>query len=246
MHTDTHKSESKHPNSATKYKHIFFDLDHTLWDFDRNAEETLLELYDTYGLASLGITSAEAFIEIYTRNNHQLWAGYHLGKISKQTLRETRFKKTFTDMGIEPEFIPQEFEDDYVRLCPYKTNLFPFAHEVLEYLQGKYTLHLISNGFKEATTVKVSNTDLAKYFQNIIISELVGVNKPDKAIFTHAIELAGAEIHESLMIGDSLEADVYGALSFGMDAIYFNPMCLPKPKDVPLQVNSLKDLLLLL
>jgi putative hydrolase of the HAD superfamily len=149
-------------------------------------------------------------------------------------------------MGLEPDLIPTAFEDDYVRLCPYKTNLFPYAHEVLEYLRGKYTLHVISNGFKEATTIKVSNTGLAKYFQNIIISELVGVNKPDKAIFTHAINLAGATTEESIMIGDSLEADVYGALSFGMDAIYFNPMHLPKPDDVPLQINSLKDLLLLL
>lgn len=233
-------------NTAQKtYKHIFFDLDHTLWDFDRNAEETLQELYGTYGLEALGISSADDFIQIYTRNNHQLWADYHLGKIDKQTLRETRFKKTFLDLGLAPELIPLAFEDDYVRMCPYKPHLFPYAHEVLQYLQGKYTLHLISNGFKEATTVKVSNTDLAKYFQNIVISELVGVNKPDKAIFTHAINLAGAEIENSIMIGDSLEADVYGALSFGMDAIYFNPMNLPKPEDVPLQIHSLKELLLL-
>ncbi len=228
------------------YKHIFFDLDHTLWDFDRNAEETLLELYDTYHLHDLGLTSAQAFIDTYTRNNHQLWADYHLGKITKQTLRETRFKKTFLDMGLSPELIPLKFEEDYVRMCPYKTNLFPYAHEVLAYLQSKYALHLISNGFKEATTVKVSHTDLARYFQNIIISELVGVNKPDKAIFTHALNLAGAEVHESLMIGDSLEADVYGALNFGMDAIYFNPAQLPKPEDVPVQITSLKDLCSLL
>jgi putative hydrolase of the HAD superfamily len=230
--------------SDKKYKHIFFDLDHTLWDFDRNAEETLLELYDTYGLAGLGLSSATNFIHTYTRNNHQLWADYHLGKISKQTLRETRFKKTFTDMGLAAELIPTAFEDDYVRICPYKTNLFPDVHEVLTYLQEKYTLHLISNGFKEATTVKVGNTGLGKYFENVIISELVGVNKPDKAIFTHAINLAGAQVHESLMIGDSLEADVYGALHFGMDAIYFNPTGLPQPADVPLQINALKDLFL--
>lgn len=229
-----------------KYKHIFFDLDHTLWDFDRNAEETLQELYGTYELKALGLSSSAEFIKTYTGNNHQLWADYHLGKISKQTLRETRFKKTFLDMGLTPELIPVEFEDDYVRLCPYKMNLFPYTHEILEYLQRKYTLHLISNGFKEATAVKVSNTGLDKYFQNIIISELVGVNKPDKAIFTHAINLAGAENSESLMIGDSLEADVYGALNFGMDAIYFNPMNLPKPEDIPLQITHLKDLLLLL
>lgn len=204
------------------------------------------ELYVQYNLTDLGLTSADAFIETYTRNNHQLWADYHTGKITKETLRETRFKKTFMDLGMSHDLIPVEFEDDYVRICPTKTNLFKGAHEVLSYLQEKYSLHIISNGFKEATGMKVVNTDIAKYFDNIIISELVGVNKPDKAIFEHAINLAGAKIHESLMIGDSLEADVYGALNFGMDAIFFNPTGLPKPADVPLQITNLNELTLML
>ena len=136
-----------------------------------------------------------------------------------------------------------DFEDHYVRLCPTKTNLFPHAHETLQYLQRKYTLHLISNGFKEASTLKIGNTNIGGYFKHVIISEIVGINKPDKAIFEHALNLAGAQKHESLMIGDSLEADVYGALNFGMDAIYFNPFNAPKPDDVPLQVNSLRELM---
>lgn len=237
-------SEIAHPKSEIKkYKHIFFDLDHTIWDFDRNAEETLQELYVVHNLKGLGLHSADVFIETYTRNNHQLWAEYHLGRINKQTLRETRFRKTFLDLGVEPEFIPLVFEDDYVRICPTKTNLFPHAHEVLQYLSSRYQLHIISNGFKEATDIKVANTGLTPYFQNIIISELVGINKPDKAIFEHALNLAGATIPESLMIGDSLEADVYGALAYGMDAIYFNPNDLEKPTDVPLQIKSLQNLL---
>ncbi len=227
---------------VTKYKHIFFDLDHTLWDFDRNAEETLLELYDTYQLAALGLPSAQAFINTYTRNNHQLWADYHLGKISRETLRETRFKKTFIDLGMPPELVPASFEDDYVKQGPAKTNLFPYTHEVLAYLQQKYTLHLITNGFKESTRIKVSGTGLGKYFQQIIISEDAGANKPDPAIFAYALRAAGAEKAESLMIGDSLEADVYGALNFGMDAIYFNPAGLPGPDDVPRQITGLQEL----
>lgn len=228
------------------YKHLFFDLDHTIWDFDKNAEETLNELYFTYQLEELGLSSADVFIETYTRNNHQLWADYHLGNISKQTLRETRFKKTFLDMGLSPDVIPAQFEDDYVALCPTKTNLFAGAHETLEYLQAKYQLHLISNGFQESTEMKVGKTDLKKYFQNIIISEVVGVNKPDKAIFEHALSLAGAQRETSLMIGDSIEADVYGALNFGMDAIYFNPAGRPKPADVPVQITHLNELTLML
>lgn len=227
-------------------KHLFFDLDHTIWDFDKNAEETLHELYGIYGLKDLGLHSADLFIETYTRHNHRLWAEYHVGKITKTELREARFKQTFLDLGTHPDLIPLGFEDDYVKLCPTKTNLFPGAHETLQYLQSKYMLHLISNGFGESTKLKIGGTNIGGYFQHVIISEVVGVNKPDKAIFEHALSLAGATKTESLMIGDSLEADIYGALNFGIDAIYFNPSNLPKPDDVPAQITHLKELTLLL
>lgn len=228
------------------YKHIFFDLDHTIWDFDKNAEETLHELYALHRLNDIGLTSADVFIETYTANNHKLWREYHLGNITKAALREARFKQTFLDLGVHPDVIPHGFEDAYVQMCPTKTNLFPHAHETLEYLQAKYTLHLISNGFKESQDIKIGNTGLGRYFTHIIVSEVIGVNKPDKAIFQHAVDLADANKAESIMIGDSLEADVRGALNFGMDAIYFNPMNLEKPDDIPLQITSLKELTLLL
>lgn len=229
-----------------KYAHIFFDLDHTIWDFDKNAEEALHELYNMYALKQLGLYSPDLFIETYTRNNHQLWGEYHVGNITKAELREARFKKTFLDLGLHPEAIPVGFEDDYVKLCPTKTNLFPHAHETLQYLQSKYTLHLISNGFRESQDTKISATNIGGYFQHIIISEEVGINKPDAAIFEHAIGLAKTTRSESLMVGDSLEADVRGALNFGMDAIYFNPAGLDKPDDVPVQITSLKELTLML
>jgi len=230
----------------TKYQHIFFDLDHTIWDFDKNAEETLQELYLVYDLPGLGLHSTDLFIETYTRNNHQLWADYHTGKISKQTLREMRFKKTFLDLGLSPEVIPAQFEDDYVAICPTKTNLFEGAHETLQYLHAKYTMHLITNGFKESQDLKIKGAGIGKYFDQIIVSEDVGVNKPDPAIFQHALNVAGAVKETSIMIGDSLEADVMGALNFGMDAIYFNPAGLPKPEHVPVQISHLNELTLLL
>jgi putative hydrolase of the HAD superfamily len=229
-------------HTQMKYQHLFFDLDHTIWDFDKNAEETLHELYQTYGLRDLGLHSPDLFIQTYTDNNHRLWADYHLGRISKEELRKTRFSKTFLDLGLQPELIPHQFEDDYVRICPTKTNLFPEAHETLAYLQEKYVLHIISNGFRESTEMKIELSDLSQYFENIIISELVGVNKPDTAIFQHALDLANAECSHSLMIGDSLEADIRGALRFGMDAIYFNPGRGEKPEDVPQQIHHLSEL----
>jgi len=228
------------------YKHLFFDLDHTIWDFDKNAEETLNELYHTYKLRDLGLHSPDRFVEVYTQNNHQLWAEYHVGKITKQKLRETRFSKTFIDLGLSPQHIPQHFEDDYVNICPTKTNLFPKAHETLGYLKEKYSLHLISNGFKESTELKVRKNGLDSYFSNVVISEVVGFNKPDRAIFNHALNLANAGVSESIMIGDSIEADIRGAQDYGMRAIYFNPERKEKPRDVEQEIACLSELMTLL
>ncbi|MFD2148199.1 YjjG family noncanonical pyrimidine nucleotidase [Mucilaginibacter antarcticus] len=240
-------SEVENPKSNIKqYQHIFFDLDHTIWDFDKNAEETLHELYAIHKLSDIGLSSADVFIETYTQNNHRLWREYHIGNITKEALREARFKQTFLDLGVHPDVIPVGFEDAYVQLCPTKTNLFPNTHETLAYLQSKYTLHLITNGFKESQDIKISGTDIGKYFTHVIISELVGANKPDPAIFEHAVNIAGTTKYQSLMIGDSLEADVLGALNFGMDAIYFNPFKAEKPDEVKMQISDLKELTLLL
>jgi putative hydrolase of the HAD superfamily len=225
-------------------KHIFFDLDHTIWDFDRNAEETLMELYQHYKLDELGLSSAEEFILNYTLNNHALWADYHLGKITKELLRAERFKRTFVQMGIVPERVPMQFEEDYVRLSPTKTNLFEGSLKVLEYLQQRYQLHIITNGFKETTITKMNLSGLDPYFQNVIISEDVGINKPHPQVFQYAIDKANARLEESIMIGDSLEADIYGAQNFGMDAIFFNPLRKEKPADVAREIYHLEELLL--
>ncbi|WEK19607.1 MAG: YjjG family noncanonical pyrimidine nucleotidase [Candidatus Pedobacter colombiensis] len=225
-------------------KHIFFDLDHTIWDFDRNAEETLRELYQLYQLEQLGLHSCEEFIATYTENNHRLWAEYHVGRITKEQLRSERFHKTFRQLGVKPDKIPTQFEEDYVRISPTKTNLFWGSEKVLGYLYEKYALHIISNGFKETTLTKMNVSGLNPYFQNVIISEDVGVNKPHKAIFEYALNKASAKKHESIMIGDSLEADIRGAQDYGIKAIYFNPLKKEKPSDVEWQISNLEELML--
>jgi len=224
-------------------KHIFFDLDHTIWDFDRNAQETLLELYEVYQLKALGLSSAQDFIDLYTENNHLLWQKYHLGEITKEVLREERFRKTFLTLGVKPEAVPHQFEADYVRISPTKTNLFAGAEKVLGYLQKKYQLHIISNGFKETTLTKMELSGLNPYFTQVIISEDVGVNKPNQLIFEHALTKADALLAESIMIGDSLEADIRGAQAYGMKAIFFNPLNIEKPSDVSWQISHLEELL---
>jgi putative hydrolase of the HAD superfamily len=191
----------------------------------------------------LALHRVPIFITTYTENNHQLWADYHLGKITKDFLRSERFSKTFIQLGVHPDVVPHQFEDDYVNISPTKTNLFEGAENVLAYLQQKYTLHIISNGFKETTLTKMNLSNLNPYFENVIISEDVGVNKPNPIIFEYALDKAKALKAESIMIGDSLEADIYGALNFGMEAIFFNPLQKEKPHDVQKEIIHLEELL---
>ncbi|UIR55030.1 YjjG family noncanonical pyrimidine nucleotidase [Sphingobacterium sp. SRCM116780] len=226
-----------------KKKDIFFDLDHTIWDFDKNAEETLHELYYQYQFDQLfQQPTSELFIQTYTVNNHRLWNLYHHGKIDKTELRRARFADTFTQLGVDPILFPKNFEEEYLFICPQKTNLFPHAHETLTYLYDQYNLHLISNGFKEACETKLATSDLNKYFKNVFISEVVGVNKPDPRIFHFAINQADARAYTSMMIGDNLDADVRGAMQVGMDAIFFNPTWAEKPQDIPHMITNLKEL----
>lgn len=223
-------------------KAVFFDLDHTLWDFDKNAEETLSELFVKYRFSDLGFHSVDLFIDTYTRNNQRLWALYHNGEIDRDQLRAARFADTFRELGVDPGLFPVAFEEDYVRISPQKTNLFPHTHETLSYLKSKYSLHLISNGFKEASRTKIAKSDLGKYFSTIVISELVGVHKPHPEIFHYAVSNASTRIPESVMIGDSLEADIRGAQNVGMDAVFFNPRQLDVPVDVTRSIVQLSEL----
>lgn len=224
-------------------KDIFFDLDHTIWDFDRNAKETLHELYYIYKFDILfNKPNSDDFIETYTINNHRVWDLYHHGKIDKATLRTLRFADTFIQLGVDPELFPKDFEDEYLRICPTKTNLFPHAIETLEYLENSYNLHLISNGFKEACESKLKHSNLSKYFKTIVISEIFGVNKPDPRIFEYALSNGQAQKESSIMIGDNIDADVRGALNAGMDAIFYNAIGADKPADVPHMIVDLKEL----
>ena len=224
-------------------QHLFFDLDHTIWDFDRNAEETLQELYRKYDFHKLfQKESSDEFIETYTLNNHRLWNLYHHGKIDKASLRKLRFADTFSQLGVDPDLFPTAFEEEYLEICPTKTNLFPNAHETLAYLQDNYHLHLISNGFKEACEKKLTHSKLYPYFQTIVISEIIGINKPDPRIFQHALQNGKAQKEEAVMIGDNLDADVRGAMNAGIEAIFFNPLQQEKPADVNHMIRDLGEL----
>ncbi len=225
-----------------KYKHIFFDLDHTLWDFDKNSTETLMELFNKYELTTLGVTSFEQFHAAYKQRNELMWDEYRLGKIDKATLRDKRFIFTFWDMGLDPDTAPLGLSDDYIKISPSRKHLFPHSHEVLTYLKEKYKLHIITNGFEEAQHIKLESSDLKKYFEEIIISEHTGFKKPDIRIFKHSEQLTKANQEECIMVGDGLEVDVLGALAAGWDAVFFNPYKNAHKENLKYEISSLDEL----
>ena len=203
--------------------HIFFDLDHTLWDFDRNSAETLTELFEEHQLGD-HIETAEEFVKEYKRINRVFWTQYREGKIRKAELRYKRFLVAFEHFGMKTnrEFAEQ-FAAEYLAICPLKKHVFPGTFEVLSHLKSDYPLHIITNGFKEVQDIKLSSSGLDRYFDVVLCSEDVGVNKPHPKVFHRAFELAGASNSESVMIGDTLEADIVGAENVGMKSIFFNP-----------------------
>ncbi|MCB2409829.1 YjjG family noncanonical pyrimidine nucleotidase [Hymenobacter lucidus] len=208
---------------AKPYRHLFFDLDHTLWDFEKNADETLRTLFDQHALGRFGLFTVEEFINRYRDVNHALWRMYQNNQISQQQLRSVRFVRTLTRLGLSEEDVPFNISQQFTDLLPRKSAVFPFTHEVLDYLQEKYTLHLITNGFKDIQHIKLTSSNLTDYFQEVITSECSGYLKPDARMFSHALERTGATAAESLMIGDNLECDVLGAYNAGIDQVYFNP-----------------------
>lgn len=227
---------------ATKYKHIFFDLDRTLWDFDSSAEMAFTELFEKYNLKEKGIESIKVMQKAYNVHNEQLWELYRHGKIEKEVLRSLRFQLTFADFGIADEGLAEKVGNDYLAISPLKVSLFPNAFETLQYLQKKYILHLITNGFSEVQFIKLKASGLEKYFIEIITSEEAGVKKPDVKIFEYSLQKSGAKANESLMVGDDYEVDVLGAKNAGIDQVLFDPLKVYQKNGSTFYIHDLGEL----
>ena len=199
--------------------HVFFDLDHTLWDFDKNSALTFEKIFQ---LNSIDV-NLDKFLDIYVPINFRYWKLYREEKIDKESLRYGRLKDAFKllDIKVKTSMI-YKLSDDYIAYLSTFNHLFDGAIEILEYLQGKYKLHIITNGFKEVQQGKLNNSNIENYFVTVTNSEMVGVKKPNPKIFKHALQVAKASNKNSIMIGDNYEADILGALNFGVDAICFN------------------------
>ncbi len=225
------------------YRHLFFDLDHTLWDFEVNAHETLEQLFAEYDLARHGLFSFAEFSARYRDVNHALWRLYQSNKVTQKQLREVRFVRTLTRLGVAEADVPTDMSARFTDILPYKAAVFPHTHDVLGYLQGKgYRLHLITNGFEDVQHIKLKSSDLTRYFEEVITSEHSGHLKPDPRMFAHALARTGATAAESLMVGDNLECDVLGAYNAGIDQVYFNPDKRRHFAETTYEISSLAEL----
>jgi putative hydrolase of the HAD superfamily len=226
-----------------QYKHLFFDLDHTLWDFNANARLTLHELYHSLQLVSLGVSDFEMFYNCYLSHNEKLWEKFRNGIIKVDDLRWKRMWYTLIDFKIGDEKLARDMGAWFLNQLPKRNLLFPHAKECLDFLTDKgYKLHLITNGFEETQHSKLKYSGISSYFIQVITSEGSNSIKPNKEIFEYAFMKANASPHESIMIGDSIEVDIQGAMNVGIDQVFVNHTCINCNIQPTYIVHSLKEL----
>lgn len=205
------------------YKNLFFDLDDTLWAFSVNAQSTFFEMYQKYRYGRF-FPSFEHFYQLYQQRNHQLWMDYAAGKVTKDELNRKRFVYPLQVVGVpHAEEVAKRFSEDFFNVIPTKAEVIPYAHEVLKELATRYNLYILSNGFRELQRHKMRSAGLDGYFRDVILSDDIGILKPDPILFHHALSRTSATVSDSLMIGDSWDSDVLGAANVGMHQVYFSP-----------------------
>ena len=231
---------------ASQYKNLFFDLDDTLWAFSLNARDTFEEMYHKYDYGRF-FRSFLHFYTLYQHRNTELWEEYGRGQVSKEELNRQRFLYPLEAVGARDVALAEAFSDDFFSVIPTKNRLMPHAYEVLEYLAGKYNLYILSNGFRELQSCKMRSAGVDGYFKKVILSEDLGVLKPWPAIFNFALSATQSELRESLMIGDSWEADITGAHGVGMHQAFYNVTERTTFPFLPTyHIHSLKELMDLL
>jgi len=225
------------------YKHIFFDLDHTLWDFDTNAKASLTDIYGEFSLAEKVTSDFDAFYQKYLHHNKILWERYQNGFITAEELKWRRMWRTMMEFKVGDEVLAKNISARFLEILPVKDGMFPHAYEILEYLKNKdYQIHLITNGFEKTQWSKIRNSKIDHFFTHVITSEASNSMKPEKEIFDFAMNQSGALLHESIMIGDNLDADIQGAMNAGMDNVFVNHIDATTNKKPTYTVTHLKEL----
>jgi YjjG family noncanonical pyrimidine nucleotidase len=237
------KSEmTRSDSSPKKYSCIFFDLDHTLWDYETNSRETLVELYNDYGLLAKGVSSCDDFTAQFSIVNTKLWDLYDRGLANSEVIRKERFKQILQAFNIREGKLCDDLSYDYLDLCPRKAHLMPHALEVLDYLSVHYKLSVITNGFDEIQNMKLQSTNLLPYFDHIVTSQRAGSRKPSCEIFNFALACNGIKNHQAIMVGDNLITDIGGACNAYIDAVFYNPEKIVNDGLYAHEIQSLAEL----
>ena len=223
------------------YKCVFFDLDHTLWDYECNARETLLDLHTAFSLAERGI-DFEKFHQKFKSVNFNLWQLYDRGLIDNDVIRHQRFKEVLQHFDAHEDKLNAALSEEYLYGCPKKSNLVPHAKEVLDYLSAHYSLTVVTNGFEEIQAVKLLSGNITHYFDHVVTSQKAGFKKPSKEIFEYALGLNDLQCHEVIMIGDNLITDIGGARNACIDTVFFNPGEVPHSEPVKYEIRCLSEL----
>lgn len=224
------------------YAVVFFDLDNTLWDFDANATEALIQLHKKHQLLEKTGFDEQVFIEIYTKINKQYWSLYEQGKVNKETLRTQRFVDTFIELGIEESHQPKNIWQEYLQICPLMPHVINGALDTLEALSSNYRLGIITNGFEETQHIKIKQAGFAPFIEHTITSEKVGHAKPNLEIFEFALKLFSIDKQQCLYIGDTWETDVLGACNAGIDTFYFNTQSHQNETALPSYLGEINEL----
>lgn len=225
----------------SQYTHLFFDLDHTLWDADRNSAEALTELHSFYRLGSYGIQISD-LIRTFDVVNHVLWLQFETDLISKETLISSRFPTIFSRLSVSERLVPPTLAKHYEEICFVKPHLIEGSKEILEYLQNtNYRLFIVTNGGKGQQS-KMEHSGIANYFEKIFTPINTGMKKPDLALFQYVLAETRAELRKSLMIGDSLHSDIQGAKNCGMDSVFFNRKNISHEESPTYEIRHLEEL----
>lgn len=224
------------------YSTLFFDLDHTLWDYETNSRDALQEIYDENNLAGLGVTDFNMFHKQFKKVNDYLWNLYDHGHITSDVIRNERFKQILEAFNAYEELIAEKLSQQYMDISPMKGKLMPHAIETLDYLSKKYALSLITNGFEDVQRIKLESSGITSYFDHMITSQKAGFKKPAKEIFHYALKTNGVSVEQTVMIGDNLSTDIAGAKNASMDIIFYNPEKIKHTEKVNHEIHSLNEL----
>lgn len=224
-----------------KYEHLFLDFDRTFWDVDANQYNAQKNVFDTFDMSRY-FENFETYYVTFKDINERLWEEYRDGKITREYLRNYRFEYVLEKIKIKNTQLSLQMSNYYLEITPSYNQLLPYSKEILQYLFPKYPMYLITNGFNEVQFQKIEQSGLTSFFQKVITSEMAGVNKPNPQIFDYAIKQTQVNKNQTIMIGDDIYSDIFGALQINMDCIFLNTHNIKHDQQPTFEIQHLKEI----